>query len=365
MTSKAAAVVLERTIELAAVPAPPLDEAARAQVVTRWWRQDGLEPEVDTEGNVVARLRSGRGPATFVAAHMDTVFGPDVPHGAKKEAGRLYGPGVGDNTISVAALSVLDGLLPRGFNRPVWIAATVAEEGFGNLAGARYLVENPPDRMGALVALEGNYLGRVVTVGVGSVRWQVELQGPGGHAWEAAGSPSTIHDLARIVTHLERLLPDARRRARCSMNVGHVEGGESINARARRAVFRIDIRSTDPDVLADLDAAARRVVETGKSPGVTAGFKTLGKRPAGSIPDAHPLVQAAGEALAKVGIEPEYGAASTDANAAYRAGIPAITIGITTGSGEHTPGEWIEIAPIPTGLAALADAIVRYDRKAG
>ena len=101
------------------------------------------------------------------------------------------------------------------------------------------------------------------------------------------------------------------------------------------------------------------------SPGVTARFETLGKRPAGSIPRTHPLGQAAVGALAEVGIQPAFGAASTDANAAYAAGIPAVTIGITTGSGEHTPAEWIEIAPIPTGLAALADTIVRYDGKAG
>ena len=67
--------------------------------------------------------------------------------------------------------------------------------------------------------------------------------------------------------------------------------------------------------------------------------------------------------LAAVGIEPEYGAASTDANAAYEAGIPPVTTGITVGSGEHTPGEWIETAPIATGLAALADTIVRYDQE--
>ena len=365
MTPKAAAIVLERTVELASVPAPPLDEGDRAQVVTGWWRRDGLEPDVDRSGNVVARLRSGPGPATFVAAHLDTVFDRDTPHAAEREAGRLRGPGVGDNTVSVAALSVIDRLLPRELERPVWIAATVGEEGFGNLAGARYLVGNPPARMGALIALEGNYLGRVVTVGVGSVRWEVELEGPGGHAWEAAGSPSAIHDLARIVTRLERLLPEARSRARCSLNVGHIEGGESINARARRAAFRIDVRSTDPSVLADLGTGARRVVDTGMSPGVTARFETLGKRPAGSIPQTHPLALAAVGALAEVGIEAGYGAASTDANAAYAAGIPAVTIGITTGSGEHTPAEWIEIAPIATGLAALADTIVRYDGKAG
>ena len=365
MTPNATAIVLERTVELASVPAPPLEETERAEIVTGWWHADGLDPLVDKAGNVVARLRSGHGPATFVAAHLDTVFDHDVTHGTEQRGTRLYGPGVGDNTVSVAALSALDIMLPQQLDRPVWIAATVGEEGFGNLAGATYLVQDPPVGIGALIALEGNYLGRVVTIGVGSVRWQVDLEGPGGHAWEAADNPSAIHDLAAIITGLDPLLADARNRARCSINVGHVEGGESINARSRKAAFRIDIRSADPHVLGDLDSAARRLVSTKKAPSVTANFRELGRRPAGSTPGSHPLVQAAADALRAAGVEPRYGAASTDANAAYAAGIPAVTVGITVGSGEHTPAEWIETAPIATGLAALADTIVRYDRKAG
>lgn len=360
----AASIVLERTVELASVPAPPLDEADRVEVVTGWWRRDGLEPWVDPAGNVVARVRDGQGPALFVAAHLDTVFGRDVPHGAQQRGGRLYGVGVGDNTVAVAALSVLDMLLPPDLPQPVWIAATVGEEALGNLAGARHLMEIPPVEIGALIALEGNYLGRVVTVGVGSVRWLVELEGPGGHSWESADSPSAIHDLARIIIHLERLLPTASCQARCSLNVGHIEGGESINARARRAALQVDIRSTDPVVLADLDDAARRVVNTEKSPAMTARFEWLGKRPAGSISETHPLVRAADSALAAIGMDPEHAETSTDANAAYAVGIPAVTIGITVGSGEHTPGEWIDTAPIGSGLEALADTIVRYGRKA-
>ncbi len=363
MTEDAAAVVLARTVELAAVPGPPLDESDRAAVVARWWQADGLRPQVDLVGNVVARLRTGEGPATFVAAHLDTVFGRDIPHGTEQRDGRLYGVGVGDNSVAVAALALLDRLLPQDLSRPVWIAATTAEEGLGNLAGALHLVEHPPAGMGVLIALEGNYLGRVATVGVGSIRWLVELEGPGGHSWEAADAPSAIHDLARIIVGLEGLLPDARARARSSLNVGQIEGGESINARARRAALRVDIRSADPTVLVDLDSAARRVVDSETQLATT--YEELGRRPAGSIAETHPLVAAADAALTAVEIDPEHVAASTDANAAYAAGIPAVTIGITFGSGEHTPGEWIETGPIGTGLAALADTIVRYDRKAG
>lgn len=365
MTGQAARAVLERTIELAAIPAPTFDEADRAAVVAGWWRIDGLEAAIDPAGNVVARVRPGKGPATFVAAHLDTVFGRDIPHGTEQRDGRLYGVGVGDNTVAVASLSLLNRLLPRRLSRPVWIAATTCEEGLGNLAGALHLVGNPPAEIGALIALEGNYLGRVATVGVGSVRWRVELEGPGGHAWEAADNPSAIHDLARVITGLERLPARFRRRAPCSANVGHVSGGEAINARARQATLTLDMRAADHGVLADLESAAGSLVEGEVSPGMSVTFEGLGRRPAGSVDETDPLVRAADAALVASGMSPAHVAASTDANAAYPAGLAAIAIGITFGAGEHTPGEWIETGPIGIGLTALVDTIVGYDRKAG
>ena len=44
---------------------------------------------------------------------------------------------------------------------------------------------------------------------------------------------------------------------------------------------------------------------------------------------------------------------ATDANAAYGAGIPAITVGVTTGGNAHRLDEYIDLPPIGDGLAAL------------
>jgi acetylornithine deacetylase/succinyl-diaminopimelate desuccinylase-like protein len=64
--------------------------------------------------------------------------------------------------------------------------------------------------------------------------------------------------------------------------------------------------------------------------------------------------------LERAGETARLSAASTDANAAYAAGIPAIALGVTRGAGEHTPGEWIETAPIGRGVAALAETIMLF-----
>jgi acetylornithine deacetylase/succinyl-diaminopimelate desuccinylase-like protein len=141
------------------------------------------------------------------------------------------------------------------------------------------------------------------------------------------------------------------------VNVGRVGGGEAINARARSAWCEVDVRSADADVLAQLEVEVVSAVRAAV-PGVTVELHEFGRRPAGAVADDHPLVEAAVQALHRAGWQAELGAASTDANAAYAVGIPAVSVGVTTGSGEHTLGEWIDVEPIEEGVKVLADTIV-------
>jgi acetylornithine deacetylase/succinyl-diaminopimelate desuccinylase-like protein len=354
----AAVMVLERTVALAEVPAPSGAEAARAEIVARWWRQDGwAEVHTDPTGNVWARVEAGDGDSLVLCAHMDTVFPSDLPHVAKIEGDRLAGPSVGDDSVGVAALSAIGHLIGRRCSRPIWLLATVGEEGLGNLAGIRGALGAPPQPVGAVIAVEGNYLGKVSHTAAGSLRWRVEVSGPGGHAWEQSSAPSSIHAVASMVAALSALDVAG---ARTSVNVGRIGGGEAINARARQAWFELDLRADQAEALNDLEASARTTIDGFITQGLSVRIEELGRRPAGGIDRVHPLVASAVAQLELAGIAPTFPATSTDANAAHAAGIPAIAVGITSGSGEHTPAEWIDIPPIARGLQILADSVVAY-----
>jgi acetylornithine deacetylase/succinyl-diaminopimelate desuccinylase-like protein len=305
------------------------------------------------------------------------VFGPEITHAVVRHGGRLSGPGVGDNTVAVCALGALDALLPGDLRHPVWIVATTGEEGLGNLAGVRALLDDPPGPVRAFIALEGNYLGRVNVTGVGSTRWRVTVTGPGGHAWEEAGQPSAVHEAARLITALASLAhpepgqpdpgqPDpgqpALTQPKTTVNVGLIEGGESVNSRAQRAEFLVDLRSGDPAALDALRAAARAVLDDPAAP-LAVSVHAIGERPAGQLDPDHPLATLAAQVLREAGITPRLTAASTDANAAYPRGIPALTLGITTGEGTHTEQEWIDADPVAAGLAALAATVARLDEQ--
>ncbi|MDQ1462378.1 MAG: tripeptide aminopeptidase [Actinomycetota bacterium] len=352
--------VIARTREICAVPGPPFDEADRAAIVRSWWSSDGLaDVHSDSAGNLWARARAGSGAApgagaVVVAAHLDTVFDRGVVHETRIDGGRLIGPGVGDDSVALAALASVAELLAPG-PEPVWLLATVGEEGAGNLRGARAALAAPPEPLKAFVALEGNYLGRICTVAVGSHRERIEISGPGGHAWEASAAPNAIHAAAALVDDAAGLAGiDEYSGARSSVNVGSITGGEAINARARHCSFEVDLRSDDPGALDRLVAGFALACEAvATAHAVTIHRFTIGERPAGRLALDDPLVLAAVDGLALIGRTPEYVAASTDANAAHAAGVPAVALGITEGAGEHTEQEWISLDPIADGLRAL------------
>ena len=346
--------VLARTVELARIPAPTGSEHDRAAVVRRWWEEDGWRPRTDDVGNVWAQAGGGDGPGVLVCAHLDTVFPATVPHVVVTEPGRLSGPSVGDDSIGVAALPAVARLVrPGPGTGPLWLVATVGEEGTGNLAGIRHALDHAPQPVAAVIAIEGNYLGRVVITGVGSVRWRVSYHGPGGHAWERSQAPSAVHAAARAGALIAGLGVAG---ARSSVNIGTIGGGEAINARAREAWFEVDLRADSAPALASLVDQAGAIVRAADDQ-IRVCIEEIGSRPAGGIAESSALARAAVAAHERAGVPAELRAASTDANAAYPAGIPAVALGVTRGEGEHTPEEWIETAPVADGLGVLAETI--------
>ncbi len=347
--------VLDLTARIAAIPAPTGDEGARSAFVADEARRRGLQDvRVDDLGDVVGVL-PGRtdGPPVLLAAHLDTVFPAGTPLPIAQREGRLSGPGIGDNSLGVGALFCLPALLEAMGTRPevdLILAAPVGEEGLGNLRGMRAVVDSLP-RLGAAVAIEGHNLGRVTHIAVGSRRLRVSLAGPGGHSWGDYGCPSAIHALAVLIQELDSLaLPT---HPKTTLNVGLIEGGISVNTIAPTASCVIDVRSIDEEVLAEIGDRIDRIIESAGRGGMTVHREVLGERPAGLVPLDSRVVSIATDVLSSLGLEPVCDASSTDANIPISRGIPAICIGLTSGGNVHREDEFIDLTPVPTGLAQL------------
>ena len=133
--------IVELGQRICAVAAPTGQERTRAEFVARLLRERGYQPEIDAIGNVYTRRgQRGNGPLLLVLAHIDTVFPIETPLKIERDKDIVRGPGIGDNSTSVAAvISAFDLLDELGWetNKDVVFVANVGEEGLGNLRGAR------------------------------------------------------------------------------------------------------------------------------------------------------------------------------------------------------------------------------------
>ncbi|GHO77451.1 peptidase M20 [Ktedonobacter sp. SOSP1-85] len=341
------------TQRICRVPAPTGSEQQRAAFVTGLFEERGYRCEHDEVGNVYVRRGRGTGPVLLLLAHLDTVFPQDTPLNVRREGDVLYGPGIGDNSLSVASmltlLKMLD-LLKQETSIDIVAAANVGEEGLGNLRGARAAVERYKQQLGAVIAIDGN-LGYIVNEAVGSLRWRITVNGPGGHSYGAFGRPSAIHGLARIIARIAEI--QVPKDPKTTYNVGVIDGGTSVNTIAASASALLDMRSTDVLALDRLADEVRTIVKTAPGEGLQGVITILGERPAGKIAPDAPLVHLAQEALRWIEIEPRLVASSTDVNIPLSQGIPAVCVGVSQGRQAHTLEEWVPVAPIADGLAQL------------
>ncbi|MDQ8046736.1 MAG: M20/M25/M40 family metallo-hydrolase [Patulibacter sp.] len=314
----------------------------------------GLTARRDATGNVIAILPGTAEPPVMFAAHLDTVFPADTDVRVREVGEHLHAPGIGDNSLGVAAvLHLARALAGRPLARSVALVATVGEEGLGDLRGAKALVGELP--MHAFVAVEGMGIEEITVGGVGSIRIRAELRGPGGHPWSDQGRPSAIHGLVTALAGAAAVVESADEPG-LVFNVGTVEGGTAVNVIAATAVATLELRCEDDAVLREAAARVGDAIRSALPPGLELDLQRVGDRPGGHIDADHPLVLAARRARAVAGLPPANEASSsTDANAAHGRRIPAITVGITTGAGAHTLGESIDTAPVGAGLRALAE----------
>jgi tripeptide aminopeptidase len=352
------AAVVETAIAIQQIPAPTFDEVRRGRYVEQQMRALSLsDVETDAIGNVYGR-RAGRmgGPALLIAAHLDTVFLAGTDLTVRREGSRVYGPGLGDNSLGVAALLHLAQAMQEhdlANQGDIWFVANVGEEGLGDLRGMRAALDRLGDRIARAIALEGTGADRIVHAGLGVRRYRISATAAGGHSWQDFGAPSAIHTLVRLAAQLSRL--DAPKEPRSSFNIGVIEGGSSVNTIAERASLLLDLRSVEPTALGELVAQVERIVAEarGAEPTVTLDLATVGDRPAGRISPEHALVQMAAAAYRAAGLPITYDAASTDANIPLSRGIPAVCVGVGDGENAHRLDEYIEPMRIPAGMQAL------------
>ncbi|MFQ5923046.1 MAG: M20/M25/M40 family metallo-hydrolase [Anaerolineales bacterium] len=349
---------IDRTLAIQSIPAPTFEEAERAAFLRSEFEALGVAHlDQDDIGNLFARIPGANAPPLVVSAHLDTVFSGTTDLSHRRTRSRLIGPGVGDNSVALAALLELGrDLQDRGLAGDVWLVANVGEEGLGNLRGMRQVVARFGDKVTAYLVLEGMALGHIYHRALPVRRYRITFRTEGGHSWIHADRTSALHKLLEVGGQLLDLqIPSD---PRTTLNIGRIEGGRSINSIADAAVLEIDLRSESEATLEELDRQLKSQIKEVHTGGAEIELTLVGSRPGGELAADHPLVLAALESLTKAGEREahlEYG--STDASVPLNRGIPALCVGLTKGGEAHTTREYIEIQPMQKGYTAILDLI--------
>jgi tripeptide aminopeptidase len=341
--------LVDDVIEIARIPGPTFSEEARLT-----WIDDRIAGlpgtrRRDEVGNLIWQWGDGQ-PRLVLAAHVDTVFDEETPLDIRRDNSMLVGPGVGDNAAAVAvALNVAAAVLAKHELAAGAIAFTVGEEGLGNLRGAHAACKTLGP--GSFVALEGHGLEEVVVDAIGSIRARLTVSGPGGHPWVDKGDPSAIHALLELATTILSKAPKG-----AQVNIGSIGGGRSVNVIADTAELLFEARADDE---ATLEAMLAQLNGLECEPPLALQVDLVGKRPAGRLERESKLLELVRTVRSELGLPDALGSGSTDANAALAQGIPALTLGVATGSGMHSTGERIDLNSLAIGYLQVEMLVER------
>lgn len=349
--------ILKEWSDLTEINAPSGQEKQRAAYIEKLLRTYKLQNiHYDSAGNLIAtRKGTGGGPTIVFDAHMDTVFQAGLKIKTTIRDGRIYAPGVGDDTRNIEALlatiRALNAAKIRTRGDLVFVF-TVDEE--GGLTGAKQFVKENKGKIDHYVALDGGYEG-FTYAGIGINWYRHHFIGPGGHTRSLTPPYSATLPLARAISRIYELKVPVNPPS--NLNIGMLGGSEVVNAKAADAWFTVDLRSTSNEVIADLEKKIANILdEEAARSGMTLKTEIISTSPAAVIPNHRNsyLVQMAEAVHRALGFDPPITpTGSNNSSAALLAGISSISTGAGPCSDSHALTENCEIESFYNGIKKI------------
>ena len=349
--------ILREWIAITEINAPSGQEQPRAKYIERLLRTYRLDDvHFDSAGNLIAvRKGTGGGPVIVFDAHLDTVFQPGLQIKAAIRDGKVYAPGIGDDTRNVEALLVTIRALNEAkvkTRSDLVFVFTVEEE--TTFKGVNHFVKENKDKIAHYVALDGGYEG-FTYAGIGINWYRHHFIGPGGHTRSRTPPYSATLPLARAIDRISQLKVPTTPSS--NLNIGMLGGADVVNAKASDAWFTVDLRSTANEVIVDLEKQIKAILdEEAARVSMTVKTEVISTSPAASIPGHREsyLVRMAEAVHRAMGFEPPItNAGSNNASAALLAGVSSISTGAGPCEGSHSLTENCEIEPLYKGIKKI------------
>ncbi len=351
---------LELLCTLAQIPAPSNDEGKRAAFCLKWLQEQGAESAyIDGALNVVLPFGDIKGEVSVIMAHSDVVFPDTAPLPLRIEEGRVYCPGVGDDTANVVCLLTAASRLLQSGKRPkeggVLLVINSGEEGLGNLRGCREIMNTFGDRVREFITLDGSNH-TIYNTTVGSRRYEVTVRTEGGHSYGAFGNQNAIAVMASLISRLYSIEVPAI--GKTTYNVGLISGGTSVNTIAQESSMLFEFRSDEAQGLQYMQECFDRAIADTEG---EIEVRLVGERPCGSNVDAQKQAALTARCAAAIkehfGSEVRFAPGSTDCNIPASMGIPSACVGCIDTDGAHTREEYVVIDSLDIGCDVATELL--------
>ena len=314
-------------------------------------------PSAESTGN------SGKN--IVLMGHRDTVFpkGEAAARPFTIEGRVARGPGVADMKAGlVMNCFVLAAFHKFGSPAPL-VGLFTGDEEIGSPEGRPVIEAEARAARVVFNSEPGRASGNVVTGRKGGVFMHLRIEGRAAHSGgNFADGISAIGEMAHKIVALHALTDLDRG---TTVNVGLVEGGQSVNTVAPRAECQIDLRYVGPEDRADVMGRIEAIVAHGSVPGTTAALTIRGEfLPLAQTPDAKRLFELYVESAAASGlhVEGEFTGGCADSGFTAAVGTPTICAVGPVGGKAHSPEEYLEIDTLVPRAQACARAILHLGR---
>lgn len=358
-------ILLANALMIGELPAPTFGEEARITFMSNRFTEEGLQNiSIDEAGNGMAILPGTKGEHNIlVCAHADTVFSQMTDHAMSVGPNHIQGPGVGDNSLGLAAIVTLPEILKRlniSFEDNLILLGCSRSLGHGDLGGIRFFLENNQLPIRAGVCVEGIQLGRLSYTSVGMLRGEIEVNVPTQYDWNKFGATGAVVLLTKVVQRILEIPIPIEPPTRILF--GSLNAGTSFGTQPTTANLRFEIRSEKIGMAAELRQKIEDIIdEIANASDTEIKLSVIAQRTPTGLAYSHPMVKTMRSILNKMDVKPHAEPSVGELSELINKGIPAVTLGLTKGHDKNEFKESIEINPIFDGVSQLVALLQSID----
>ena len=298
----------------------------------------------------------------MLLGHRDTVFptGEVAKRPFRIDGDRAYGPGVADMKAGLVLNAFVIAAFKKFGGAPApLIALFTGDEEIGSPT-SRPIIENAAREARLVFNSEpGRASGNVVTGRKGGVFMRATVEGVAAHSGgNYEKGRSAIEELARKIQAWHKITD---LEAGITVNVGLIEGGQSVNTVAPHATAQIDLRYIAPAQRDYAVGAIREIAETCSVEHTSGTLEIMSEfNPLNQTPESAALFEHYVSAARDVGLNVggEFTGGCADSGFTAAVGTPTICATGPVGGNAHSPEEYLEVDSIVPRAQAMATAIM-------